>query len=253
MQELTPTAYGVEFEAKVLDSQPLTPTSHHLRVTRPPGFSFDPVQFTYLSIKTPEAPDYSDYRPMSLASSPTRDHLAYGAKITGSAYKQAFQALEPGDRVLVEGPVGDFILDESRPAVFLAGGIGITPIKGMLEYVADRRVDLPCLLLYSARTPAELAYRRELDELAMARSTIESVYTITRPEESDEPWEGRVGRIDARLLEPVTGERRWRRARYYVCGTPGMVEDMTDLLAELGIPETRIVHEGFWGYQDRDT
>src|SRR6058998_1871466 len=68
-----------------------------------------------------------DARPMSLATSPTRPHLEYAVRLSESPYKRAFAALKPDDEVRVFGPIGDFVLHETRPAVLVAGGVGITP------------------------------------------------------------------------------------------------------------------------------
>jgi ferredoxin-NADP reductase len=80
---------------------------------------------------------------MSLATSPTRPHLEYGVRVSQSGFKQAFAALQPEDSVIVPGPIGHYILDTSRPAVLVAGGTGITPLKGMAEYAADRNLSIP--------------------------------------------------------------------------------------------------------------
>src|SRR5688572_6165844 len=66
---------------------------------------------------------------MSLATSPTRSHLEYGVRLSDSAFKHDFAALQPGDTVVVEGALGHYILDAPRPAVLVAGGIGITLSK----------------------------------------------------------------------------------------------------------------------------
>jgi ferredoxin-NADP reductase len=171
------TDYGLEFIAKVLASQPLTPSAHGITVERPPEFHFAPVQFTFLSLRTPESQDWSDYRPMSLASSPTRPHLEYGVRTGLTPWKHAFAALRPGDEVMVEGPRGRFLLDPQRPAVLVAGGIGITPLKGMVEYATDARLPIPLRLLYSNRTEAEIAYRPELDALAAANPNLRVEHT----------------------------------------------------------------------------
>ena len=102
---------------------------------RPQDFTFGATQFTFLRLLTDEG---MEARPMSLASSPTRPRLEYAVRVSDSPYKRAFGALQPGDEVLVFGPIGDFVLHESRPAILVAGGIGITPLKGMAEYAADR-------------------------------------------------------------------------------------------------------------------
>lgn len=238
------TEHGVEFEAEVLESRGLTPSAHHIRVTRPEAWTYEPVQFTYLSLRTDEADDFSDYRPMSLASSPTRPHLEYGARLSDSAFKRAFQGLEPGDEVLVEGPAGHFILDETRPAVMLGGGIGITPLKGMIEYATDEQLDIDVTLVYSNRSREEIAYRQELAAAADANPRVEVVHTLTR--EVPDGWDGRTSRIDETLLSDLLD--RHPDAVWYVCGTPGMVDEMNKTLQALGVPGDDIRYEQFWGY-----
>src|SRR2546427_11699364 len=112
---------------RVLSSKRLTPTTHGIRLEKPRGFAFRPVQYVGLEISTR---DGSEEDPMSLASSPTRDYLEFGARISPSPWKEGFRALSPGDEVEVDGPYGRFVLDESRDAVVVAGGRGATPPRG---------------------------------------------------------------------------------------------------------------------------
>lgn len=236
------TRYGIEYVGEVVESRPLTPSCHGIKVERHEDFDYLPVQFTFLSLRTADEEEpWGDYRAMSLASAPTRPHLEYGVRLSDSAWKRAFQALEPGDQVMVEGPVGHFVLDETRPAVFVAGGIGITPLKGMAEYAADTGLDQPVRLVYTNRTAEEIAYKAELDELARTNPHFEVTYTLTREE-----WSGRTGRIDAALLDELAGALD--DPAYYLCGTPGMVEDMVRALEGLGVDGERVLYEEFWGY-----
>src|SRR5439155_2409970 len=117
---------------------------------------------TFLQLKTEEG---MDARPMSLATSPTRPHLEYAVRVSDSAYKRAFAALRPGDEVAVFGPIGDFVLHETRPAVLVAGGIGVTLLKGMAEYASDKTLPIPVGLVYSNRNEDDIVYRPELDSL----------------------------------------------------------------------------------------
>lgn len=126
---------GKEFETTVLSSRRITPSVHDITLRKPSAFRFLPVQFTFLTLLTEVGPDF---RPMSLATSPTRPNLQYGVRLSDSPYKREFASLNPGDAVTVRGPFGGFVLDEERPALFIAGGIGITPLKGMAEYAAIR-------------------------------------------------------------------------------------------------------------------
>src|SRR3989442_6245176 len=99
-----------------------------------------------------------DARPMSLATSPTRPHLEYAVRLSDSPYKRAFAALQPDDEVRVFGPIGDFVLHETRPAVLLAGGIRITPFKGVARYSADQALPISIPLVYSKRDQDEIVY-----------------------------------------------------------------------------------------------
>lgn len=234
--------YGMEFRTEVLASWTPTPTTRAIRVGRHPDFRFAPTQFTFLSIDTEEG---EEWRSMSLASSPTRPHLEYGVRRGESAWKRAFESLEPGDEVLVEGPVGDFVLEETAPAVLVAGGIGITPLKGMIEYATDKGLSIPMTLLYSNRDEQEIAFRKELEELAHQNPRLRILHTLTRPEASS-GWRGRTGRIDSKLLAEARGEHP--DAFYYVCGKPEMVVGVARALLALGIPRDRVLSEQFKGY-----
>ena len=115
------------FRVPVMSARRLTATTHAIEVQRPRTFRFRPTQFTFLQLMTEAG---LDTRPMSLATSPTRQHLEYAVRLSDSPYKRAFAALAPGDESAVFGPIGNFVLDETRPAILIAGGIGITPFKG---------------------------------------------------------------------------------------------------------------------------
>jgi hypothetical protein len=80
---------------------------------------------------------------MSLATSPTRPHLEYAVRLSDSDYKRAFASLRPGDDVIVFGPIGDFVLHETRPAILVAGGIGITPSKAWPNMPPTGRCPFP--------------------------------------------------------------------------------------------------------------
>ncbi len=234
---------GVQaFETTVVSSRRLTATTHDIEVKKPAGFSFRPVQFTFLGLKTDRG---LDVRPMSLASAPTRPNLEYGVRLSESAFKHAFVALQPGDSVVLQGPFGHFVLEEKRPAVLLAGGIGITPLKGMAEYASDKALPIPVRLLYSNSDEEDIAYRSELEELETQNSRFRVIHTLTGNDVS-KGWKGLVGRIGKRQLKEAT--KGLDRPVYYACGKPGMVMAMMRLLSEAGIPEEDIRVELFRGY-----
>ena len=229
-------------ETTVLVSDQITPSTRRIILKKPDGFSFLPVQFTFLTLKTDEGPDA---RPMSIATSPTRPNLEYAVRVGESPFKRAFASLQPGDSVVVQGPFGHFILNEERPAVLLAGGIGITPLKGMAEYAADKALPNPVRLVYSNRSEDEIAYRAELYELERRNTNFRVIHTLTGPK-VPKGWKGSVGRIDAKMIRDSTKDLK--SPIYYICGTYGMVGAMVGLLSEVGIADEDIVEEVFRGY-----
>ncbi len=229
------------FKIPVASSRPLTPTTHAILLEKPTAFAFRPTQFTFLQLQTEEG---MDARPMSLATSPTRPHLEYAVRLSDSPYKRAFAALRPKDVVRVFGPIGDFVLHETRPAVLLAGGIGITPLKGMAEYAADKALPIPIRLVYSNRGEEEIVYRHELEALETRNPRFRVFNTLSRT--ADPGWEGRTGRIDRELL--LEAAQGLADPIFYVSGTPSMVIGTLQLLRGLAVPDANIEIEAFHGY-----
>lgn len=235
-------SFVVIARVRVIASARETPTVHSIKLEKPPGFQFAPVQFCGLEISTR---DGSLEYPMSLACSPTRPYLEFGARVSESPWKEAFAGLKPGDTAEIDGAYGHFILDESSPAVLVAGGIGITPLKGMAEYATDRGIPLDVRLVYSSRDASEIAYRTELEGLARQNPHLQLFHTLTR-EPDGSSWAGRRGRIDPELLAHAA--EGLIRPRYYVCGTPGMVQESYRMLQAQGVEKDRILFEVFRGY-----
>jgi ferredoxin-NADP reductase len=233
---------GPPLETTVVASRLLTPHAHGITLKKPAGFSFKPTQFTFLSLQTGQG---TDVRPMSIATSPTRPNLEYAVRVSDSQFKLAFASLRPGDRVNVQGPFGRFLLKEDRPAVLLAGGIGVTPLKGMAEYAADRALPIPVRLVYSNRDEEEIAYRAELEELEKRNPRFRVIHTLTGTTVS-KGWKGSVGRISVQHLKEAVEDLD--RPVFYVCGKTPMVAEMLRLLSDSGVPESDVLVEVFRGY-----
>lgn len=228
--------------AKVLKSWAETPTTHVIRIEKPRGFDYEPVQFCGLELETTEGG--IEY-PMSIACSPTKPYVEFGARVTsGSPWKRAFAALEPGDEVEIDGAYGHFVLDTTRPAILIGGGIGITPLKGMLEYATDKKLPIDVRLLYSSRDEAEIAFQKDIDAAAEANPLARVTYTLTRPTHT---WTGKRGRIDEAMVREAA--RGLGAPAYYICGLPEMVSDMARLVLGMGVPRERVTWEQFHGYE----
>ncbi len=138
-----------------------------------------------------------------------------------------------GDRFSVDGPSGEFSLpDDPGPGLLLiAGGIGINPLMSMVRHVHRERHPIATTLIYSAKTPAELVFRDELEAMSSENAHITTLFTVTDP--GEESWSGRVGRIDRSLLE---GLLKPGGTTYYLCGPPGMPTELARELVSLGAP-----------------
>ena len=153
------------------------------------------------------------------------------------------EAAEVGDLLQIEGGQGDFYYrrEMGDSLVLIAGGIGVTPLMSILRYVDATEPDVNATLLYSAKSPSELIFRDDLEEMASRNEKIRRILTVT--DSGDEPWDGRFGRIDSTLIKESGLDPD---ALYYICGPPPMGPDMAGLLEGLGIHSSRIKYEQWW-------
>jgi ferredoxin-NADP reductase len=181
-----------------------------------------------------------------VVTSPTeRGVLGLCTRLRDSAFKRSLVELPVGTEVEVEQPKGDFALpdDTSTPYVLVAGGIGITVFRSMLRYIDDTREPYRVTLVYSNRDRESTAFLDELEELDGRSEWFRLVATMTQ----DPGWEGEQRRIDAGMLADVVGGDP-ASYTYLVAGPPGMTEGVVGELKEAGIPEERILSDGFSGY-----
>jgi NAD(P)H-flavin reductase len=186
-------------------------------------------------------------RPYSMAAAPEdadRDgclELLVGVDASGVAGPHL--TLEAGQPLDVEGPLGTFTFPPDpgeRRFVFIAGGTGIAPLRAMLRH-ALRLPHRNIGLFYSARTPEDFAFERELRELA-AKGEIELRQTVTRAEDHAD-WTGTRGRLNRDALGELVHDPE---TLCFVCGPPALVDELPRLLEALGIPKPRIRLEE-WG------
>lgn len=113
---------------------------------RPQGLTFDAGDWMYLRFPVPEFPVGKTY---SFASSPTEPDLMITFRKGVSPFKKALENVQPGETMLITqyGSNG-FLLDRRYPSVFLAGGIGIAPFRGMIKELVDSHTALDILLLF---------------------------------------------------------------------------------------------------------
>jgi ferredoxin-NADP reductase len=152
-----------------------------------------------------------------------------------TGFKTALMSAALGAKFRVSRPRGSFTLhkDFARPAVFLAGGIGITPVRSILDWAVQERMPHKLYLFYSNREAVDAAFLEELEALTMQNPRFTLIPTITRLTYS--AWRYEVGHINPQLLwRYLTG---LNRPVFYVAGPSGMVTSMTNLLRSLDVSE----------------
>lgn len=200
-----------------------------LILQKPDNFNFYPGQ--YLDIELPVKDKNDSTRAFTIASSPTENHLMITTKIGLSTFKKALAKLQPGDIIKSSHPVGTFTLDDSTPAYFIAGGIGITPFRSMIKYAIDRKLSTPITLIYS-NSNDNFLFKEELNLWGKKLPNLKIIYIVTSR--------------DGQLTQlPSTN---YKLPIYYLAGPPGMVDDFARMLLNLGVSDVNIRYDRFDGY-----
>lgn len=226
---------------KIVDESPGIRT-FRLRFPAPGDFSFLPGQFVMLSF--PDAPRYS--RAYSIGSSPLEKGfidvtLNKVAKFTARMFE-----LQGGETLVARGPYGKWVYTDDIPhAVLISGGTGVTPFRCISRYVIHKGLPNRITILYSTRTPTDIIYRQEFQDLAR-RPNFKVVFTVTRPQLMPEgqSWEGAKGRFGVGMIEEAVPD--FYEATYFLCGPNQLVRDLSAALAAKGVPAQHIRREK-WG------
>jgi ferredoxin-NADP reductase len=187
-------------------------------------------------------------RTFSLANSPNeKGPLMVALRMRDTSFKIALKVAALGSKFKVTHPRGSFTLhqDVTRPAVFLAGGIGITPMRSILHWATQVRLPHKLYLFYSNRDVADAAFLEELEALAGQNRNFTLIPTVTRLATPTWPYE--IGHIDRSLLMRYL--RGLAGPVYYIAGPSGMVSAMTTLLHCSGVSDDDIKTEEFGDYK----
>lgn len=262
---------------------------------KPAGFEFKAGQFLEMALLNPPETDAEgNGRAFSMASAPCEPDLMIATRMRASAaperasasqrrdtaFKRVLKTLPAGAEVQIEGPFGDFTLHNniSRPAVFLMGGIGITPVRSIVVEAAEKKLVHKIFLFYSNRQSKDAAFFRELKNLELKNINYKFIPTMTDMPDNDVLWQGERGYIDSAMLKkylpartrasvgdfsgPIyphtitAGEKNSDAERnspfgvgvYYSAGPAAMVMAMRKMLNGAGVDDDDIRTEEFSGY-----
>ena len=216
---------------------------------KPADFTFKPGQAIDLILVDPVFTDAASARhTFSLVSAPFQDELVVATRMRDSAFKRALKSLPIGATAQLDGPFGSLTLhnNRARPAVFIAGGIGITPFMSILRQAAHDQLPHDLVLLYSNRRPEDTAFLADLRELQQRNKRFRLIATMTQMHKSSQPWDGETHMIDEELVR--TASRDLSEPIYYVAGPPQMIEAVRQTLNRAGVDNDDIRSEEFLGY-----
>jgi len=213
-------------------------------------------QFAFFDIGGVSNDPKGPIRHFTIASSPTEEFIMISTRIRDTPYKKRLSSLDERAKVKVRGPEGKFVLheDNSKAAIFLSGGIGVTPFRSMIKYATDKELPVKIFVFDSNRDQANILYKNEFDECLNTNKNLKIIYTITADEGQGQApdsssWKGERGIINKTMLTKYLTASELDNSVFYICGPPGMLKAMQNLLQDdLRIPKERIKIEEFTGY-----
>jgi ferredoxin-NADP reductase len=242
-------AASTTFTSKLKEKENLAEGTMGFYFAKPAGFQFKPGQYMDLTlIDPPETDAEGNIRSFSIASVPEDEYLLFATRMRDSAFKRFLRTAAPDTEIKMEGPMGSFTLhnNSSKPAAFLAGGIGITPFSSILRHAARAKLPHRLHLFYSNRRPEDAAFMDVLRQLEKENANFKLIPSMSEMNKSAQTWNGETGFINqemlARYLPSLQGPI------YYVAGPPAMVTAMRQMLIAAGVDEDDVRTEEFSGY-----
>ncbi|HEX7063839.1 MAG TPA: FAD-dependent oxidoreductase [Bacillales bacterium] len=214
---------------------------------KPKEYEFKAGQFCDMTLIDPDQTDEDgNVRTFSLAYAPYEKDLVTATRMRDSAFKRELENMPEGTEVKLDSALGDFTLHktETTPAVFIIGGIGITPVRSMIAQATHDKLSHDITLLFSNTTPADAPFMSDLEGFAKENPNFTLVPVMTDAKSGE--WNGESGYIDEEMLRRHVSDVN--TPIYYLSGPADMVKDMYQMLVEAGVNEDYIKAEEFSGY-----
>ncbi len=211
--------------------------------------SFKPGQYMEWTLAQKRVDGRGNRRYFTIASSPTESGLTIGVKFypNPSTFKKQLVEMKGGDNIVAAQLAGDFTMprNKKKKLVFIAGGIGVTPFRSMIKYLTDTGEKRDIVLLYSNKTPQDIAYKEIFDE-AQRKLGIKVIYIVTDAQSATPDFKGKIGRIDQKMIESEIPD--YQERYFYVSGPHNMVSSFNDELKNIGIHRSHIKEDYFPGF-----
>ena len=204
------------------------------------GLTFEAGQFAWI---TDESPFIFRENPFSFSTSSERKDGVFGFTIKELGdFTAKIKNLKPGDTIYVDGPYGNFSIDEHqcKNLIFIAGGIGAAPVMSMLRTLADRKAENEVTFFFGNPTWESVIYREELETLT-EKLNLNLVNVLERPDES---WQGEKGYINVDVLRRNL-PADFKECTFFLCGPLPMITAVEKALDALEISPMNVHSEQY--------
>jgi ferredoxin-NADP reductase len=235
----------MEVKIKFIEKVKRTEDIISFRFLPPAKIDFMPGQFLRLIFDENNRDNRDLNKYLSFSCSPQKPYIEVTKRLSKSAFSNKLINLSSGSEILAQAPLGNVVFGEEMKSIaFLVGGIGVTPVISILEYICEKKLDTDVVMFYSNRNEEDIAFKDELDAMRRANKNIKIVYTITDCKPKDEACS--FGVIDRNLIEAKTLDLD--RRVIFIYGPPGMVKAMQGLCFNLDCKKENLRVENFIGY-----
>jgi ferredoxin-NADP reductase len=222
-----------------------TSTIQSFRFIPAQRIDFIPGQFLQVIFEESERNNTDLNKYLSFSSSPTKEYVEFTKRLSASPFSQKLRELKVNDTVLIKAPLGQCVFrSQYKKIAFLIGGIGITPVISIIEYIMEKKLETQVTLFYTNKTDNDIAFKPELDSWQAANKNIKVYYTVTECSSKDKSCI--FGRIDQQLV--LEKMRDFGERMFFIFGPPKMVEAMAQLCLDAGARKENIKTENFIGY-----
>jgi ferredoxin-NADP reductase len=216
---------------------------------KPKGFTHTAGQCgDFTLINPPETDAEGNKRSFTLTSAPYEDDLIITTRMRNTAFKRSLKTVPLGTEIELDAPWGELVLhdDPKVPAVFLTGGIGVTPVRSIVLQATHDKLPHKIFLFYSNRKPEDAAFLDELTSKQKDNPNFTLIATMTKMDGPSQQWSGETGFINKAMIQRSI--RDLTLPIYYLTGPPQMVAAMQKTLDEAGVKHDNIRTEEFSGY-----
>lgn len=216
-----------------------------LRLLDPTDMTFKAGQFVQFEVPEYELTEEPVYRAYSLSSAPSaRNAVEMEIRYVpgGICTTYIHQHLKEGDRVTINGPYGEFHLQETdNEILFIAGGSGMAPVNSILLDMAEHGNARRARYFFGAKSLRDLFLVDEMRELEKRLPAFEFLPALSEPLPEDN-WSGETGLITEVVDRHVDGGENLEA---YLCGSPLMIDACVEVLKRKGVAEERIYYDKF--------